>query len=408
MLYFCLTMYILLGFISFIPFYFVIAYFFIRPLIQPLSNQHYLLFNTIPIASSMIIFVVNSIIIHRLKYKTKIKLPRILFPIIITLFGFISLIYTHDIKESISHVAKYCIIIGLYVIISYNATSYKNIRNMFIGITLSSLIPLLYGIYQRFILNIPRSGSLLADYNEYGIYISLMIIINIYILLNMNKNFSFRILFYFIFILQIASFILSLNRGSWIALTISLIFSIILFYKKLPITKIIVTSIIVVIFSSGIIIQRMGELNKLNEAGYSQDTFKGRIDTWIILLKKVNINPITGYGIGTASSIDLHGIQIAPHNDYVRMSYDLGWFGGFVYFLFLLAPCYRSLFNRKDKDKWSLSFVSFTSGVYFFVISGFQNPAYSFINVPLYLFLTSLPHYTLDPEHDEQKSGLPL
>lgn len=395
-------MYVFLGLFSFIPFYFVVAYFFIRPIIQPLSNQHYLLLGAIPIATSMILFIGNSILIHKLKNKTKIFFPRILCPLIIFALGFISLISTNDLNQSIAHLAKYSIVIGVYIIISYNATSYENIKNMLALIALSSLIPLLYGIYQRFILYMPRPDSLMSDYNEFGIYICLMIMINLFVIINSEKYFKFKYLFYTILFLQIFSLVISLNRGSWIALTISFFLSIFFFYKKLPVIKILISFIILLSISFGVITQRMGELNKLNEDGYSQNTFAGRIGAWTILSKMINIKPITGYGIGTASSIDLRGVKIAPHNDYIRMAYDLGWLGGFVYFLFLLSPCYRSLFNRTERYSWSLNFISFTSGVYFFVISGFQNPAYSFINMPLYLLLTSLPHYKLQHHQDEK------
>ena len=98
---------------------------------------------------------------------------------------------------------------------------------------------------------------------------------------------------------------------------------------------------------------------------------------------------MAGQGIGTAALISekylganaLH----APHNDYLRLSLECGYFVALLYVIFLINEILFNLRRARLQRNWFINMPVFMMVIYFPVISAVQNIVYNVTVFPMML-----------------------
>ncbi|WP_162459185.1 O-antigen ligase family protein [Desulfosarcina ovata] len=261
------------------------------------------------------------------------------------------------------------------------------------AILISATVVMLYGYYQYFISGVndldgrKRIASLLGQYNAYGEYLAIAICGTI-ILFSSKSKLKKRYFIYPIFISLLISLFLSLNRGSWIAIFLSLLLGAFLFRKHINVKWVVCGIIIISIAFSGLIISRFSELSESGKF-HSKNTFFGRMEHWGNALPLIIARPLRGYGTGTSYLVmGEYGNKImAMHNDYLLLFLESGVIALLFYLTFLL----RNLlyFIRYRSNIPELNFAVFTCCTYLLIISVVQNILNNVTVFPMYLCIVA-------------------
>jgi O-antigen ligase len=244
----------------------------------------------------------------------------------------------------------------------------------------------MYGYYQKFT-GVERVASLLEEYNGFGIYLSVLFCLNLVLLFKTNGKLV-KLFGAVILIMIVVSMLLGKNRGSWIALTLGLLFAALFHRKHINLIKIILPLLLIVVVCYDYILARFAELNTYT-ADVSNNTFEARLRMWGYMLQVAMKRPIIGYGLGTVRQVsEIHiGAQRVPHNDYVRMFVECGIFSLLSYIMFFLSIWYSFLVRSITENKTWLYFPMFTMINYWIIISITQN---LISNVSLYPIFISM------------------
>jgi putative inorganic carbon (hco3(-)) transporter len=368
------------------PFWVAFVYLLMRPILFPYTVAQYT-FLGLPLSSLPSLVLLIAAIKFSLFSKTGtlfLKNMNLLYLLLFIML--LSTFNSFDYYRSLHFIIQYITAICLAIIV-YNAINkIEDLIFFFKCIAVSAIFPLWYGLYEKFILGHHRISSVLSFNNEYGIYLSFIIVVTLCVILYNRFNWSF-IIWYMVFLLSIISFFLSLNRGSWIALSFAFICGAVIFIRYIKIRWYIIFGLIIFFLASTLVIERFQELQETTPWGASKDTFSGRIDYWMEL-KDIAVEKIYfGWGPGTSRPLSAEKLSIknVPHNDYLRLTLEIGIIGTIIFVFFLIKNFFSILKRVHHINCWKVNYAMLIIMTYYIVISLPQNIIDNVILFPLFL-----------------------
>ena len=368
------------------PLWVTFVYLLMRPILFPYTVAQYT-FLGLPLSSLPSLVLLFAAIKFSLFSRTGTLFLKNMNSLYLLLFIMLLATFnSFDYYRSLHFIIQYITAICLAIIV-YNAINkVDDLIFFFKCIAVSAIFPLWYGLYEKFILGQGRISSFLSFSNEYGIYLSFIIVITICVILYNRFNWS-SIIWYMVFLLSIISFFLSLNRGSWIALSFAFICGAVIFIRYIKIRWYIIFSFIIFFLASSLIIERFQEFHEITPWGASQDTFSGRIGYWMEL-KDIAFEKIYfGWGPGTSRSISTEMLsrRNVPHNDYLRLTLEIGIMGTIIFVFFLTKNLFNILKRVGHVNYWKINYAMLIIITYYIVISLPQNIIDNVILFPLFL-----------------------
>ena len=368
--------------LSFYPLSFIRFYIVVRLLLQPFASKHLTLFGNIPINAPLpLILLFYSYLACIFRRGFTLFVPNSMYLYLLAFWSFLSLTNSLNLYVSFSFIFKILTAISVYLLIYNSIESIEDFKKIHKTIVFLSMVTVLYGLYQLFFRigqpfygPLVRIKSFFVHANEYGIFLSLAIISNLILLLaERDKRYIISL------VLTILAYIFALNRGSWTAISCAFFLSYFFFRDKIEFKKVILPLIISVLIFSPIIILRFLQLETKN-------TFLARIDFWKNMLTLIPKHPFLGFGIGTTEIFFefLTGQKIYPHNDFLRLFFEIG-FGVIFYIIFLFRSLF--LFLKNKNVDWRLNFVFSVLICYWLIISIPQNIVNNVILFPLFMAL---------------------
>jgi O-antigen ligase len=183
----------------------------------------------------------------------------------------------------------------------------------------------------------------------------------------------------FLFLLFLLFFVALLFTGSRAPLlSVLIVFLIqILLLENISFSKGIIIGIFLIlatifIFSN----ERLDIINIINERSLDPQLFInlfGRFESWKYFLGKINVlSFLLGFGLGSAQ-IEQIGLIHSPHNDYIRLLYEIGIWGlllNIIFFVKLFVLNYKSykMNVQVDRRKKSLNFLLISIIPLFFLL----------------------------------------
>lgn len=377
--------------------YFLCSYLIFRPLLQSVANLRYKL-SFIPISgvSTIVFIVIGILILFKKANKNTITVNGMLL-LTFVLFSIPSFSITPNITESFNGLFKQIGAIVCYFLALKISCKIDGLKSILWGLFLSQLIPVTYAVYQKFTNSCfncytgryevaDRINSTIGSSNDYGIYLAI-ILISAIALLYVNKNKAAKLAIYSIISLNLFSLLFSKNRGTWIALSFSIIVSSMIYFRRVKIVRILIVFIAVGLIATPTIIERFSELNKTDYWGQSQDTFSGRIHYFQFLLPEAIKMGFIGHGISSIPII----MKGAPHNDYLRILFEMGIIPLVLYCLFLSRILLLSLRkSARQEEYWYINYCMLMLIIYQIIISMVQHPSYNLNNFPQFLTFVGL------------------
>lgn len=312
-----------------------------------------------------------------------------------------SLLVTQNLGFSTAFYLRVISGIAAFILVAANVKNSGDLLFIFKAFALSSVIPMILGFYQyatdtghmyasEFYAG-ERIDSVFMYYNAYGEYLAIMICLMI--MRYTNKNWKKPgLLTHGLFFCVGLSFLMALNRGSWLSLIFGLLLAVFFYRGVIKIRWLILAGVMVLAVGGGMIAERFGELDEVNAMGYTRNTFQGRMDSWAYSLELLAMHPLTGIGPGTSALVSelRFGQGYDPHNDYMRVLIECGPIS-FVCYVFFIAINLLSHFRLRNLlNVRFLNFSMFAFVIYYTVISFVQNIITTATIFPLVLICLGL------------------
>ncbi|MCU7926562.1 MAG: O-antigen ligase family protein [Candidatus Thiodiazotropha sp. (ex Dulcina madagascariensis)] len=376
------------------------SYIIIRPLIQPFAWLQYKLFS-LPIAFPFsITLIVIGLILPVINRRWNLFVRKSGLFVIYLSIAILSTALSDDIILSVATIAKLITVWFLFNI-SYNSVATESDALRIIdALIVSSLIPLLIGFYQAFTgqynmihdAEVDRVSSVFGTGNDYGIFLTFItaaLIIRLYLT---NVKWM-KLVVIIVMLMVLVSQVLSLNRGTWIALLLGFFVSAVKYRRYLNFKWLVVGGTVFMLMFSGRIIERFNELEDPAGVHYSGvNTLEGRLNHWTALMPVVMERPLLGYGAGMTSIVSQKtiGNQHKPHNDYLLVCLETGILGLFAYVAFLIRIFIHFILRHVSNDLWMWNFSMLMLIVYFIIISGVQNIVQSIMNFAIFMIFVAV------------------
>jgi len=327
--------------------------------------------------------------------------PAAIFLYALLFVSLLSLVNTLSYKISLWYSVKFLTSICMYLLAFNSIHSKQHARAVLWSFLIAAIIPMLVGYhqyftgtsYKRLYTSGVRVASLFVEVNPYGEFLCLIIFAAMILLLETGSA-KLRVLLGLFLSSALVSLMLSLNRSSWIALTLAVLAGFVLYRRKLKLRWILVPMMIIAVLFSSTILTRFGELEEQTAWGTTRNTFYQRVTFWKNSLVLIGEKPLVGHGIGTAGMVlDKHfGKSTNPHNDYVRLSLEAGLPASLCYISFLAAQIIFWLRRVSNLENWRINFPILVAVMYFIIISAVQNVVYNITVFPMMLGLLGVAH----------------
>lgn len=389
------------------PLSFAGYYIVLRPLVQPFGTLKYTMGGGIPLTSIFSILLIIFAFFNSLRNLKRLVPGNILLLYMFCFFAIISLADSPSVVISFGHMLKILTAVAMYLLIYNNIDTIKDVRKILTCYLLSAVIPLMFGFYQYITktahawengLGGTRIDSVLGQPNAYGEYLAVLICVLIVCFFYKKLNYNKWVLIMFSLAVTV-SFVLSLNRGSWIALFTGALFATVWYKRHVKPFLIIAGIAVFILITSPILIERFIELTQKTEFG-SKNTLLSRVNYWDNMFNLLMERPFLGYGLGTAGTTSL--VNYVPHNDYLRLAFETGIPTAFLYIMFLFKEFLDHIRRVKTKIFGIIHYSVFVLLVYFIVLSFFQNIVYNQVVFPMVLGLFAMSARL----HDLERSGM--
>ena len=237
----------------------------------------------------------------------------------------------------------------IFVIICNIKLTQSFLKNFFNLLILSGVIISLVSLYIFIsvgLSDIGRIGGLWTSYNILSAYLMILFMFNLSFIINKNKNDKLYLYLVSIILILLGIF-LTLTRGVWLAMVITII----IFVIRKP--KIIIPSL----FFIGIIVFLFYDTiysRFLTVKYFGSDVSSlGRMQAWISSLILIKNNMFLGYGFDSYvhlrdSVFPVYFIDVVhSHNTYLRTILEMGLIGFLLYFSFIFkAYIYTIRLNK--------------------------------------------------------------
>lgn len=380
------------------PIGYIQGFFLLRPVFESLSE--YKIASGFPVTGLISGLNIVCLFVWLISGKIKkILVPNFL-PLYILIFvGSLSFINSPSLSISLAHLIRLISWISLGVIV-YNAISHrKDVVKVLAAISYSSIVPMIFGYYQYFLkrgtidpVTGPYRASSVFTVDSWGIFLCFSIFATLFLYIESKKMGMRKISMSCIpiFVSLLVSLGLTYHRGSWIALTLSIILILLMTRKlKLLLLFSVIASIIAIGFHDEII-DRFSDLFVKRQYGFN--SLEARFILWKSTIALLPNHFLIGHGLGCGKEIlTMSGsLSMVPHNDYLRLLLEVGVLGFLLYFLMLVGEIFTSFKMFKYKNLRLETSVLFGCLTYFILISATQNIMYDVINMGLMVSLLSV------------------
>ncbi len=379
------------------PKLFVSFYFVFRPLVQPFAYNQYKLIGSVPLTGIFPVLLILYAFFLTFFSRTRTFFPRNSVYLYFMLFFFVgSAFFSIDYTATIAWSFKFLTGVMMFILMYNNIKNEQDFMSFIKALLYCSIFPMVFGYYQYItgtghawkgeFYTGNRIDSFLGEYNAYGEFLCLIICSTIIWLAREQAKVK-RGLVILAFLSLIVSLVLSLNRGSWIALTFGLGIAALRFYRKINVRWLIVCFTAVFLIFGTVMVERFQELEVKTEFG-SKNTLEGRALYWEKIFGLVMERPVLGYGAGTAQIVLQQRLKrdMPPHNDYLLLWFECGFFTVLAYILFLAANTLYFL-TRKNNNMILINYSMSAVCLYFMVISIVQNIIMNVTVFPMFLGL---------------------
>ena len=383
------------------PLFFAQFYLFSRTILQYFAFDQTRLGNFFPLTGipALIMFGYSCIIIflhHDYKFVRRFYLILWIFIYYIVFTSFRSI----NLTASINNIFKITCSFGFFILVHNVIRSLHDAKKILSGILVTSIIPMAFGYYQ-FFFGIGGKGiegmtnrmiGTLGFANAYGIFLSFVFVACLMILLNKQWKFQ-RWVIIPTFSSVIVSIMLSLNRGTWIALGLAILSASAMYFRNINKKWFIVSAIVLSFTFSGIVIKRFEQLSEKRQY-MPGNTLQQRVNYWKQIYPLILQKPVFGYGIGTSTYVTMNQYKLdaIAHNDYLRLGIETGFVGLFLYLGFFTNELFRYLKSVRKKYNWYINYPMLIGIIYFLIISVAQNIYDHIVNLSLFLGLLALAH----------------
>jgi len=395
-----LTVVLIMMALSFFPLHFGAFYILFRPLVQPYAEQHISLFAGLPLTSVFpILLIVYSTVVCAFRRGYTLLPPNIAPIYLLILLSALSLVRTMDYFASVGLILKMLTGVCMYTLM-YNAIESKqHARLLVYSLIITSVTPMLIGYYEFFsgtggkglLDSTNRATGAVGPANMYGIFLVICFSACLMMVFQERRK-GLRLFVGCILVSTVVSSLIALNRGTWIALSAALLFTVILYRRKVKVKWLVVAFVVIGVVFSGMIADRFAQLKETTPWGTTKNTFAGRVAMWEGIIKLFPTHPITGFGIGTAELVLEKHYQVSnvPHNDYLRLLLEVGLFGPVLYLAFLLRELCRNVKLVRDKTNWYINFPMLVAISYWVIISSTQNIIHAVHTFPMFMALIAV------------------
>ncbi len=262
---------------------------------------------------------------------TRIDLPILIF----TIFIIISIFFSVDYRHSLHAFKGYWLIpILLFYIIVNFAVNKKIITYIIWAVILSSLAPIILGLFEYFTGAI-RIKSLFGAPTEFGQYLDYILPLMFAMVLWSEAKIS-KILLSFIFVGALFCLVFTYTRASWISVLIAMFLLCFIKNKKVILIPIVLVSLLLIFSSHGVKDRVISMTDK--------EHYLNRIYLFESAIDQIKKKPLTGYGWGYKNFYKLYPSFISPelksigwtqmyhaHNYPLQIAFETGILGLIVF-----------------------------------------------------------------------------
>ena len=378
----------------------VMSYLIFRPLIQPFAWLQYKLFG-LPIALPFSLIVIAlGILFSLIGKRWNPIVGKSEFFNLFMVIAILSIGVSNYFQESMAGLIKLLTVWFLFAF-AYNSVDKEDDAIRIIdSLILSSVVPLAFGFYEAITGNydilldseVDRIASVFVTGNDYGIFLTFLTAVCAIRLSRVNsRNVQRAVLV--ILLMVLVSQVLSLNRGTWLALTIGFVLAAAKYNRFFNFKPFLAGATVFLVIFSGTIADRFSELSDPSSVHYDKtSTLEGRFNYWQAITPLIVERPILGYGLGTGSLVTKKhlGTTNKPHNDYVHISLEMGIFAALAYIGFLIRILVYFFTRPIIQDLWIWNFSLLMLSTYFIIISMTQNIVQTTLNFPIFMILVAV------------------
>ena len=396
------------------PLWIAATYIIFRAAFQIFASKGYMFLGLVPwftpIALTTIAVIAFNLYLNPVR--TKLPVPFVLYGIFSMFVIAVELIKFESWDDLLELVISLSVPAALYLCVFGGIKRVSDVDKALKLFLLAMIVPAAAGLYQFFIAGggysiaiddfIPdfRITGSIIDPNLYGIFLCMMLFAVIALLMRGERSAPYLMAF-----AAVAGLIvLAQNRGSWIAVAAALAIAVAVFHRHLNIARWIAGALALAVVATPIVIARFENLNEVDQYGQSQDTLSSRLDMQTMLLEESASQPFFGLGYGQSVNL-IHqstGISMPPHNDFIRVISEAGYFNFLLYLCFILSIAISPRSVRRG-DSWKMRFALVGFGSYVVIISTAQNLLYDLLIYPAMMYLIAVAHKSFSPRQARGK-----
>ncbi len=371
------------------PLFAMMMFFFVRPLIEGLGDKQ--IVSGIPFSGIFPLLIISILIFKFLSDKSyTIAIPNIGLLLFLLPISVFSMFHSVAVVVSIVHLLKFLGWLSVYIFVFNIVKTKEDARKIMLALVFSSVIPLLVGYYQIFthtgyidkLREITRVTSVFGGQPDpCATYFSSVFLIMLFLYIH-SKNLLTKRLLFVAMPLTFIVVIFTYHRVSWIGLTVG-IGIILLFNKKMIKYAIPLLLLGIIIFHAEIVI-RIREFFEPPPTRYAMNSLTARTNIWKICISElIPRHPFLGSGIGLTGILTkkYFGEEYVPHNDFLRLSVELGIFGTILYFSFMIKEIRYYLAKIFTKSNRELNVIVLAILIFFVISSVAQNVFYNVMNM---------------------------
>ncbi|HQU30679.1 MAG: O-antigen ligase family protein [Planctomycetia bacterium] len=377
-------LFILMVFVFFAnPFLAINSFLFIRPSIQPLMDVE--IVPGVPIVGIFSLWIITYLIFRFLNDKSyTVAIPNIKILFIMIILSLFSMFNSKSLTTSIAHLLRLMGWISIYILIFNLVSTWDDAKKIIFVLILSSVIPLLVGYYQLFTNTgaidelrggINRIYSVFkGNANTAGVFFSMNIFIMLIVLVQ-TKDLLIKRLIQLLVLATLIIIIFTYHRTSQYTLAAGILVMCI-FNKKMIKLAVPIFLLAIIIFH-GEIARRIVEI--FHPPQYAGNSLTSRFSYWeIVIFKLFPQHPFIGLGIGgVADALKKYLFYAEPHNDYIRVSVEIGIFGGLLYVMFFLMEVRYYFYHITRNINRELNITVLGLLVFFIIMQSAQNVIYN-------------------------------
>ena len=256
-------------------------------------------------------------------------------------------------------------VLCFYVLVYVSIKTNSDIKLFIEAVVLSSVIPILIGLYQFF----TNTGTLFWEFNRIrGTFVNpvgfgqflVLILISTLGLYNLSHGFLKKLSLGW---LGITLFCLyqTYTRGAWIGALMSFFFLGLVCYRRLLVTFPFIVGILP--FLHGFV----ERFKSLTSWDITINSLVSRIEVWKAAISMFRENILLGRGLKSQYTMayNLIGYKVETHSDYLRVLVETGIIGLFLY-LWIIFAGYKLFFRAIKKVKHHPSYTSYTAMIAIF------------------------------------------